>query len=71
LAPFILGSDDQKVPNFTPADQGFVIGKAIEMRADIDVTIFATGHLVWKAIEATKILTNQVLDVELINIHNY
>ena len=38
------------VPNFTPADQKFEIGKAVMLNEGTDVTIFATGHLVWKAI---------------------
>src|SRR3954463_14050126 len=40
------------VPIFTPADQKFEIGKALHLNEGTDVTIFATGHLVWKAIEA-------------------
>lgn len=69
IGPVYLRFGRPKVPNFTPAHQAFVIGKAIKMRLGNDVTIFATGHLVWKAVEATKILTSLGIDVELINIH--
>lgn len=57
------------VPIFTPADQLFEIGKAVMLNEGSDVTIFATGHLVWKAIEAGEILAAKGVDVEIINIH--
>lgn len=57
------------VPNFTPADQVFEIGKAVIMNEGSDVTICATGHLVWKAIEAIEILSQQGIQCELLNIH--
>jgi transketolase len=56
-------------PVFIPEDTPFEIGKALIMQEGKDVTIFATGHLVWKAIEATKALEEQGISVELINIH--
>lgn len=56
-------------PIFMPEDQPFEIGKALIMKEGKDVTIFATGHLVWKAVEATRILEKQGISVELINIH--
>lgn len=56
-------------PIFIPEDQPFEIGKALIMKEGKDVTIFATGHLVWKAVEATRILEKQGISVELINIH--
>lgn len=55
-------------PIFMP-EGGFKIGKAILMNEGKDVSIFATGHLVWKAVEAAKQLEAQGLSVELINIH--
>ena len=58
-----------KVPIFTPADQEFVIGKALHLIEGTDVTIFATGHLVWEAIEAEAVLAEQGVSVEVINIH--
>lgn len=57
------------IPNFTPADQKFEIGKALLLNEGKDVTIFATGHLVWKAIEAGEILAEQGINAEIINIH--
>jgi transketolase len=47
----------------------FEIGKALRLHEGTDVTIFATGHLVWNAIEAAKVLANEGISVELINIH--
>lgn len=55
-------------PIFMP-EGSFKIGKAILMNEGKDVSIFATGHLVWKAVEAAKQLEAQGLSVELINIH--
>jgi transketolase len=57
------------VPNFTPADQKFEIGKGILMSAGSDVTIVATGHLVWQAVEAVEKLFALGISAELINIH--
>ncbi|UOQ71376.1 transketolase family protein [Hymenobacter cellulosilyticus] len=57
------------VPNFTPADQKFEIGKAVMLNEGADVSIFATGHLVWKAILAGHILAEKGIDAEIINIH--
>ncbi|MFN8278392.1 MAG: transketolase family protein [Chitinophagales bacterium] len=56
-------------PIFTPADQTFEIGKALLLHEGKDVSIFATGHLVWKAIEAARLLEAEGHSVELINIH--
>ena len=67
--PVYLRFGRPKVPNFTPVDQKFEIGKAQLLKEGKDVTIFACGHLVWKAIEAVKILKEQGIEAELINIH--
>lgn len=56
-------------PIFTPANQKFEIGKAVLMNEGKDVTIFATGHLVWKSLEAARQLEAEGISVELINIH--
>src|SRR5262249_21329238 len=56
-------------PNFTPADQKFEIGKAVTLYEGTDVSIFATGHLVWKAVLAWEILQKQGISAEIINIH--
>lgn len=57
------------MPIFVPADAEFVIGKADVLTEGTDVTIIACGHLVWKSIEAAKILSEQGISVELINMH--
>lgn len=67
--PVYLRFGRPSVPNFTPEDQKFEIGKAIKMHEGKDVTIFATGHMVWKAAEAVNILEAQNIFAELINIH--
>ena len=56
-------------PNFMPEDQPFEIGKAIVMKEGTDVSIFATGHLVYNAMEAVKQLEAEGISCELINIH--
>ena len=56
-------------PIFTPADQKFEIGKAIKMIEGKDVTIFATGHLVWEAVVAEAMLREEGISAEVINIH--
>ncbi|MEN9638364.1 MAG: hypothetical protein RLZZ262_232 [Bacteroidota bacterium] len=67
--PVYLRFGRPKVPIFVPADMPFVIGKAWHMHEGKDVTIIATGHLVWKAVEAAKDLEAQGISVDLINIH--
>ncbi|WP_187261988.1 transketolase family protein [Pontibacter beigongshangensis] len=57
------------IPVFTPADQKFEIGKAVMLNEGTDVSIFATGHLVWKAILAGHILAEKGINAEIINIH--
>jgi len=57
------------VPIFTAADQKFEIGKAWMVNEGADVSIFATGHLVWEAIQAGEKLAEMGIDAEIINIH--
>ena len=57
------------LPNFTPKDQKFEIGKAVMLNEGKDVSIFATGHLVWEAILAGEMLEAKGIDAEIINIH--
>jgi transketolase len=57
------------VPNFTAENQNFEIGKGIMLHEGTDVTIVATGHLVWQAIEAGKALLALGISAEIINIH--
>jgi len=67
--PVYLRFGRPSVANFTPADQTFEIGKALHLQEGSDVSIFATGHLVWEALEACKILAEKGIKAEVINIH--
>ena len=67
--PVYLRFGRPKVPNFTAIDQKFEIGKALLLNEGTDVSIFATGHLVWKAIEAGQQLADKGISAEIINIH--
>ena len=69
VGPVYLRFGRPKVPNFTPADQKFEIGKVLHLKEGNDVTIFATGHLVWEALEAAKALDEEGISAEVINIH--
>lgn len=69
VGPVYLRFGRPVVPIFTPADQKFEIGKAWKMIEGNDVSIFATGHLVWPAIEAEAILREKGIQAEVINIH--
>jgi len=67
--PVYLRFGRPAVPNFTAPDQKFEIGKAVVLTEGKDVTIIATGHLVWKAIEAEAKLAEAGISAEVINIH--
>ncbi|MGR7811799.1 transketolase family protein [Lacinutrix undariae] len=67
--PVYLRFGRPSVPVFTPADQKFEIGKAVQLTEGTDVTILATGHLVWEALEASKALEAKGISAEVINIH--
>jgi transketolase len=67
--PVYLRFGRPAVPNFTPADQKFEIGKALHLIEGSDVSIFATGHLVWPAIQAAEQLFENGIKAEVINIH--
>jgi transketolase len=67
--PAYLRFGRPKVANFTPEDQKFEIGKAVMLNEGKDVTIIATGHLVWEAIQAAEQLEEQGVSAEVINIH--
>ena len=57
------------VPNFTPDNETFEIGKAVLLQEGTDVTIIATGHLVWEALLAAEALSAKGISAEVINIH--
>ncbi|MCP9198281.1 transketolase family protein [Gramella sp. GC03-9] len=67
--PVYLRFGRPKVANFTPEDQKFEIGKAVKLYDGTDVTIIATGHLVWEAIQAAVELNEKGISAEVINIH--
>ncbi len=67
--PVYLRFGRPKVANFTPVDQKFEIGKALHLTEGTDVTIIATGHLVWESLIAAEALENQGISAEVINIH--
>lgn len=69
VGPVYLRFGRPSVPNFTPADQKFVIGKANMLNEGKDVTIIATGHLVYPALEAAYQLEQEGISAEVINIH--
>lgn len=69
IGPVYLRFGRPSWPVFTNPDQPFEIGKAWLVNKGTDVSIFATGHLVWKAIQAGEKLAEMGIDAEIINIH--
>jgi len=69
VGPVYLRFGRPKVPVFMPTDQPFEIGKAIHLTEGTDVTIVATGHLVWEALQASEQLEAKGISAEVINIH--
>jgi len=67
--PVYLRFGRPKWPVFISEDTPFIIGKALMLNEGTDVSIFATGHMVWKAIEAGHILAEKGIHAEIINIH--
>ena len=67
--PVYLRFGRPKVANFTPENGKFEIGKAVNLTEGTDVTIIATGHLVWEALQAAEQLNESGISAEVINIH--
>ncbi|HKL35000.1 MAG TPA: transketolase family protein [Salegentibacter sp.] len=67
--PVYLRFGRPKVANFTEENQKFEIGKAVQLYDGEDVTIIATGHLVWEAIQAAQKLSEKGISADVINIH--
>jgi len=67
--PVYLRFGRPSVPNFIPHNLPFNIGEALLLKEGKDVSVFATGHMTWKALEAARILTEKGIDAEVINIH--
>jgi transketolase len=69
VGPVYLRFGRPVVPNFTPENQQFEIGKANLLKEGTDVTIIATGHLVWESLVAAEQLKEKGIDAEVVNIH--
>ena len=69
VGPVYLRFGRPAVPIFTESDQKFEIGKAVQLTEGNDVTIVATGHLVWEALQASEALEAKGITAEVINIH--
>jgi len=69
IGPVYLRFGRPAVPNFTDPNTPFIIGKALHLTEGEDVSIFATGHLVYKALQAYEILKDEGISAEVINIH--
>ena len=67
--PVYLRFGRPKVANFTDVSQRFEIGKGLKLKEGSDVTIVATGHLVWEALKASENLSEKGINSEIINIH--
>tara|TARA_S200000501_G_scaffold372137_2_gene416572 strand:+ start:1270 stop:2229 length:960 start_codon:yes stop_codon:yes gene_type:complete len=67
--PVYLRFGRPKVANFTNISENFQIGKGVLLNEGNDVSIVATGHLVWEAIQAAEKLDKNGINAEIINIH--
>ncbi|ARM31045.1 transketolase family protein [Prosthecochloris sp. HL-130-GSB] len=67
--PAYLRFGRPSVPDFSLDDDGFEIGKSIELHPGRDVTVIACGIMVWKALEAARILEKEGVTVRVINMH--
>ena len=67
--PVYIRFGREAVPDFSPFDARFEIGKGEIFQEGTDVSIFATGHMLWEAIQAGEILKRQNIYAEIINIH--
>ena len=68
FGPVYLRFGRPSVPNFTPENEEFEIGKVYVMNEGKDVTVLATGHLVWEAIQAAEALEAEGISVEVLNV---
>ena len=68
VGPVYLRFGRPAVPNFTDPDQPFEIGKAYVMNEGKDVTLIATGHLVWETLQAAEILEAEGICADVINV---
>ena len=66
--PVYLRFGRPSVPNFTPADEPFVIGKVYNLNEGKDVSIITCGHLVWEALQAAEALEAEGISAEVLNV---
>lgn len=66
--PVYLRFGRPSVPNFTPENEPFEIGKAYVMNEGKDITVFAAGHMVWEALQAADVLEAEGISVEVVNV---
>ena len=66
--PVYLRFGRPSVPNFTPEDEEFVIGKVYNLNPGSDVTLIANGHLVWEALLAAEALEAEGISAEVLNV---
>ena len=69
IGPVYLRFGRPKWPIFTKETDEFVIGKAQKLAEGTDVSILATGHMVWQSLQSVEILEKEGISVELLNIH--
>lgn len=68
-APFYIRFYRDKTPNFTDPDHNFEFGKAQILKEGKDVTLVASGLLVWEALKASEVLEKDGISVKVMNIH--
>ena len=66
--PVYLRFGRPKVPNFTDPNKEFEIGKGIQLKSGSDLSLFATGHMVWESLIACENLKKEGISIDLINI---
>ena len=59
----------EPIPDFTTEEMGFEVGKVQVMKPGKNITVFATGSMVWEALQAAEILAKKNIDAEVVNIH--
>ncbi len=67
--PVYLRFGRAPVPDFSPEDDEFTIGKARQLLEGDDVSIIATGHMVWEALQAAEMLKNKGISARVIDMH--
>ncbi len=68
VGPVYLRFGRPSWPNFTDENEEFVIGKTYVMNEGNDVTLIATGHMVWEALQAAEILEKEGISAEVLDV---